>query len=136
MKKGKIIAMIFSGILLLAVLGNFLIPWLFSQQYNSNGISHFIVITIDRQQPMTYIGTLDDHSVFAENLDLRNTVVRSVHAENIPMEKAIEEHLVSIDEWKTFARSTRTEGDAEVLQFENYEIVLTEDTCLFKPIAG
>ena len=36
-----------------------IIPWLFDAQYNSNGISHFLVVTIDKNQPKEYIGKFE-----------------------------------------------------------------------------
>ena len=38
-----------------------IVPSMFSAQYNNKGISHFLVITIDKNQKKTYLGTLERH---------------------------------------------------------------------------
>ena len=111
------------------------INWLFSEQYNEKGISHFLVITIDKNQPREYIGELEGHRVFIENLDLEETNFRTVNAENMSIKEAIENNLVSIKEWKKYAWKIKKEGDSEILQFENYEIVIAYDDCIIRPLA-
>ena len=111
------------------------INWLFSEQYNEKGISHFLVITIDKNQPRVYVGDLDGHRIFIENLNLEETNFRTVNAENISIRDAIENNLVSIKEWKKYAWKVKKDGDSEILQFENYEIVITYDECIIRPLA-
>ena len=111
------------------------INWLFSEQYNEKGISHFLVITIDKNQPREYIGELEGHRVFIENLNLEGTNFRTVNAENMSIKEAIENNLVSIKEWKKYAWKIKKEGDSEILQFENYEIVIAYDDCIIRPLA-
>ena len=65
------------------------INWLFSEQYNEKGISHFLVITIDKNQPREYIGELEAHRVFIENLNLEGTNFRTVNAENMSKKKQL-----------------------------------------------
>ena len=65
----KKIIIVIVGIILLILGFIFIIPWLFSEQYNSNGISHFLVITIDKNQQKEYIGTLDGHKVYIEDIN-------------------------------------------------------------------
>ena len=111
------------------------INWLFSEQYNEKGISHFLVITIDKNQPREYIGELEGHRVFIENLNLEGTNFRTVNAENMSIKEAIENNLVSIKEWKKYAWKIKKDGDSEILQFENYEIVIAYDDCIIRPLA-
>lgn len=113
---------------------SFGINWLFSEQYNEKGISHFLVITIDKNQPREYVGELEGHRVFIENLNLEETNFRTVNAENMSIKEAIENNLVSIKEWKKYAWKIKKEGDAEILQFENYEIVIAYDDCIIRPL--
>ncbi len=134
MKKKIIIAII---VIIVGVIFffSFGINWLFSEQYNEKGISHFLVITIDKNRPREYIGELERHRVFIENLNLEETNFRTVNAENISIRDAIENNLVSIKEWKKYAWKIKKEGDAEILQFENYEIVIAYDDCIIRPLA-
>ena len=50
------------------------------------------------------------------------------------MIEAFEGNLVSIDEWRKYAREAKTEGNEEILQFENYEIAVTEEECIIRPL--
>ena len=133
MKKSMII-LIISMLILVAAGGMGLIRWLFAEQYNSKGVSHFLVITIDETQPREFIGKLDGHDMYIERLDIDGTVFRSVKAENISLNEAFEGNLVSIDEWRKYAREAKTEGNEEILQFENYEIAVTEEECIIRPL--
>lgn len=136
MKKENII--ILSGIILIAGIVLFLVSphvinWLFSSQYNDNGVSHLLVVTIDENQPREYVGELDGHRIYVEKLNLEETNFRNVDAENVPIKKAIEEKLVSIAEWKQYAWKIEKDGDAEVLKYDNYEIACAYDDCVIRP---
>ena len=107
--------------------------WLFSTQYNENGISHFLVVTIDESQPAKYIGKLDGHRIFVEGFNLKETNFRNVDAEDVSIKKAIDENLVSIDEWRKYAWKIKQDGDTEILIFDNYEIACAYDDCYIRP---
>ena len=108
---------------------------MFSSQYNNNGVSHFLVVTIDENQPREYVGELDNHIIYIENLNLKETNFRNINAENVPIKKAIEEKLVSIAEWKKYAWKIEKDDDAEVLKYDNYEIACTYDDCIIRPLS-
>ena len=136
--KKKVIVLI--TILIIGIVGvvcifSFGTKWLFSGQYNENGISHFLVITIDKNQSREYVGELDGHRVYVENLNLEETNFRTVNAENMSIKEAIEKNWVSIEEWRKYAWKVKKDGDAEILQFENYEIVIAYDDCIIIPLA-
>ena len=132
----KIIVLIVAVIIIIVgviCFSSFGIKWLFSEQYNENGISHFLVITIDKNQPREYVGELDGYRVFIENLNIKETNFRTINAENMSIKEALEKKLVSIEEWEKYAWKIKKDGDAETLQFENYEIVITYDDCIIRP---
>lgn len=136
--KKKVIVLI--TILIIGIVGVFCIfsfgtKWLFSGQYNENGISHFLVSTIDKNQSREYVGELDGHRIYVENLNLEETNFRTVNAENMSIKEAIEKNLVSIEEWRKYAWKVKKDGDAEILQFENYEIVVANGECIIRPLA-
>ena len=116
-------------------ISSFGINWLFSSQYNQKGVSHFLVVTIDRNQPKVYIGELDNHRIYVENLNLEETNFRNINAENVSIKKAIEEKLVSMKEWRKYAWKIKKEGDAEILKYDNYEIACAYDDCIIRPIS-
>ena len=137
MKKKVIIliTILIVGIVGVVCIFSFGTKWLFSEQYNENGISHFLVITIDKNQSREYVGELDGHRIYVENLNLEETNFRTVNAENMSIKEAIEKNLVSIEEWRKYAWKVKKDGDAEILQFENYEIVIAYDDCIIRPLA-
>ena len=112
----------------------FITEWLFSAQYNSNGISHFLVITIDENQPKELVGRLDDHDIYVERLNLEGTNFRSVEAENVSIKDALEKEIVSIEDWRKHAFRIINDEDIEILRFDNYEIEVTANECTIRPI--
>ena len=111
------------------------INWLFSSQYNERGVSHFLVVTIDKNQAREFVGELDNHRIYVENLNLKETNFRNVNAEDVPIKKAIEEKLVSIAEWKKYAWKIKNNDDVEILKYDNYEIACTYDDCIIRPLS-
>ena len=86
MKKILISIIIVLLLLLVPILIKISIPYLFKAQYNSNGISHFLVITIDKNQEKTYLGTLERHKVYIEGLNIKETNFRTIDAKNISIQ--------------------------------------------------
>ena len=132
--------LIYSLILIICVIGLYFffssgIKYLFSSQYNENGVSHFLVITIDKNQQREYISSLDGYRIFVENLNIEETNFRNINAENVSIKDAIDNKLVSIKEWEKYAWSKKKEGDAIILQFENYEIECAYDDCIIRPLS-
>ena len=108
---------------------------LLATQYNEHGVSHFLVITLDKDQPKEYIGELESYQVFIEGLDPENTYFTSTDAnQRIFIGEALDNGLVSLDEWRAYAWKTVTDGDVEILQFENYEIVIASGECVIRPL--
>ena len=133
MKKKYILLIVVLLILLLTLIPS-IISWLFKAQYNSNGVSHFLVITVDKYSPKQYVGELDNHKIYVEKLNLKETYFINVEAENVPIDKALEENLVSISDWRKYANKVRKYDNVEILQFENYEIVCYYSECVIRPI--
>ena len=137
MKKKTIIILIVSLVLLgviCAVGCIFGVKWLFSEQYNEHGVSHWLVITIDKNSPREYLGELDGYKIYIEQMNLDETVFRNINAENVPIKKALEEKLVSMADWRKYAWSIQKTGDTEILKNENYEIACVKDECTIRPL--
>lgn len=128
--KKKIIVM--GVIVVVLVVGIILAYFLFTAQYNMHGVSHFLVVEVDSSKEREKIGRLDDYNVYVEGLSKYN--FRTFDAKNLSVKKAIEKNSVSIDEWKKYALKTVKDNDSLVLIFENYEISLTGDECLIRPL--
>ena len=136
MKKKIVIPIILISILLviIAIVAiKFGSKWLYSSQYNENGISHYLVITVDKNQKKEYIGELDSYRIFIEHLNIKETNFRNVDAENVSIKEAINNKLVSIAEWKKYSWKIKKDGDVEILIFDNYEIACAYSDCVIKP---
>ena len=130
-KKKKIFIIISAIVIFLTIAGIVCAILMYNAQYNSKGVSHFLVITIDPSKEREQIGRLDGYNVYVEGLKEYN--FRTFNAKDLSVKEAIEKNLVSIDEWKKYAFSTRKDNDSLILVFENYEISLTGDECLIRP---
>jgi len=134
-KKNSVIIVLIIGIIGAAFISFFGTKWLFSSQYNKNGVSHFLVITIDKNQSKEYVGELDEHKIYIEKLNLEETNFRNINAENVPIKEAIENKLVSIKEWKKYAWKIKKSGDTDILKYDNYEIACDNNECIIRPLS-
>ncbi len=133
MKKILISIIIVLLLLLVPILIKISIPYLFKAQYNSNGISHFLVITIDKNQENTYLGTLENHKVYIEGLNIKETNFRTIDAKNISIQEVIEKKLSSIKEWEKYSKRIKNRKNSEILIFENYEMYITSKEIIIRP---
>lgn len=134
-KKAKRFLIAGIGSLVLSIVAIIIIvPTLFSAQYNKKGISHFLVITIDRSVPKTYLGDLEGHKVYIEDLDIEETNFRTIKAENMPIKEALDKELVSIKEWEKYAFKVVKKGEYKILKYENYEIAINDNECVIRPL--
>ena len=108
--------------------------WLYDSQYNKNGVSHFLVITIDENQPREYVGELENHRIYVEKLKMDDLYFTTVDAKNISLGEAVAKGLVSIDDWRKNAWKTVRNGETEILRYENYEIAISDGNCIIRPM--
>ncbi len=113
-----------------------LVLWMFSMQYNVRGVSHFLVMAYDADRTRTYLGTLEDHDVYIEKFDPEHTVFLDIRDRRITVPEAIEKRLVSIEDWRRYAFYIRVNGEEEILTFEDYEIAVTDDTCVIRQLTS
>ena len=132
--KKVIIPIVIAILIILIACSGKIVRWLFAQQYNSKGISHFLVITLDNEQQKEYVGELEEHDVYIEGLNIAETNFRTINAENLSIKDAIESNLVSIEDWKNYALRITEEESGEILKFENYEILVTTGECVIRPL--
>ncbi len=131
MKKDNIFILV--GVVIVLLIIVYLVITAFSSQYNEHGISHFLVITIDKNQEKEYLGDLDECKVYIEGLNIKETVFRTVDAENLSISDALKNKKVSLSDWKKYAWSIKKENNAEILVYENYEIYVGNEECIIKP---
>lgn len=134
-KRSKILLITLICSLVLSIAAVYgIVRWMFTAQYNSNGVSHFLVVTIDKEQGKEYLGDLENHKVYIEGLNISETNFRNIKAENVSIKDALEKELVSIDEWKNYAFSIEKIGKVEIYKFDNYEIYVDSETCIIRPL--
>ena len=69
-----------------------------------------------------------------EKLKIDELYFISVDDTRISLSEAIQNELVSISDWRKKAWYTITDGNMEILGFENYEIAITAEECIIRPI--
>ena len=135
LNKKKMVIVICCGVIFILMIAiACLVFYMFSQQYNSKGISGLLCITIDESQPKEYIGELENYSIYVERLKTDELYFISVGAERISLREAVENELVSIEDWRKKAWDTVKDEDTEILRYENYEIAINDENCIIRPI--
>lgn len=141
MRKGneemkRILSALAAAVMLLALLGSLSgCSSLLSAQYNEKGVSHFLNITIDRSRQREPAGVLDEVSVYLEGLSAEETYFKTKDNQRISVREAVENGMVSFEEWRRYARGTRTQDGFEILLFQNYEIALSSSECIIRPLS-
>ena len=131
LNKKTIIISICCGVII-ALIG--LVINAFNRQYNPNGITSLLNITIDKNQPQEYIGELDGYEIYVKSLKTDALYYTSVKGRNIPLRDAVNNRLVSVKDWREKAWDIIDDGNIEILRYENYEIAITDGACLIRPI--
>ena len=108
--------------------------WIYTEQYNLKGVSHFLLIATDENISKQYVGELNNHKVYVEGLDVNESNFRTYDAEALSLKDAIEKKLVSLNEWRRYALKTYETEDEEVLIYQSHEIIITSDECIIKPL--
>jgi len=133
-RKAKIIYVCYGIIIALVFAIVILVFYASHRQYNSKGISSLLCISIDENQPLIYIGELNNHSIYTEKLATDALYYTSVDGDNIPLQAAVENELVSLKDWRKKAWNIVKTDDTEILRYENYEIAISDDKCIIRPI--
>ncbi|MBR6771971.1 MAG: helix-turn-helix transcriptional regulator [Clostridia bacterium] len=111
-----------------------LIIYLFSAQYNSNGVSSLLCITIDESQPREYIGELENYGIYVEKLKTDDLYYTTVGGDTVSLRDAVADELVFIKDWRKKAWISVYSENTEILRYENYEIAITDGTCIIRPL--
>ena len=136
--KGKkrylvIIPIILYVILSIAVVG--LIIYAYSTQYNLKGISNILSVYIDKDREREYVGKLNGHKIYVENLRIEELNYRTFSAKSISLKDAIEKELVSLKDWRRGAWYIFKDNGTEILRYESYEIAIANDECIIRPVS-
>ena len=131
--KLKIIPIILCVVLLISIF--VVILYAYNKQYNLKGISNILSIYIDEDREKEYVGKLDGYEIYVENLRVEELNYRTFNAKYIVFKDALNKKMTSIEDWRKGAWYIFKEDDTEILRYESYEIAITQDECIIRPIS-
>ena len=131
--KKKILIGIAIGAIVLAVIS--VIAIVYGKQYNIKGVSHCLIVTHDESQHKQFVGSLDNEKVYIEGFILDEVYFITVDAKHLSIEDAMKQNKVSVEEWKENAISTQKSGDTTIYKYEDYEIAITGEEVLIRPLS-
>lgn len=107
----------------------------YSKQYNLKGISNILSVYIDEDRKKEYVGELDGYEIYVENLRIEELNYRTFNAKYIVFKDALDKKMTSIEDWRKGAWYIFKEDDTEILRYESYEIVISKNECIIRPIS-
>ena len=107
----------------------------YSKQYNLKGISNILSVYIDEDREKEYVGELDGYEIYVENLRVEELNYRTFNAKYIMFKDALDKKMTSIEDWRKGAWYIFKEDDTEILRYESYEIVISKNECIIRPIS-
>lgn len=131
--KWIIVPIILYAVLIIGIIG--IVIYAYFSQYNLKGISNIMSIYLDEEREKEYIGKLDGYEVYSEQLRTEELSFRTFEAKDISLKDAMDKKLISIDDWRRGAWYIFKTGDTEILRFETYEIAITNNECIIRPIS-
>ena len=138
-KHNKYIWLIIIPIVLyvLFIIGIFgIIIFAYIKQYNIKGISNILSIYIDEDREKEYVGKLNNYDIYVEKLRLEELNYKTFDNKSISLKDAIDDELVTIDDWRRGAWYIFKNNDTEILRYETYEIAITNKECIIRPISN
>ena len=112
-----------------------LILHVYSKQYNLKGISNILSVYIDEDREKEYVGNLDGYEIYVENLRVEELNYRTFNAKYIVFKDALDKKMTSIEDWRKGAWYIFNENDTEILRYESYEIAISKNECIIRPIS-
>ena len=112
-----------------------LILHVYSKQYNLKGISNILSVYIDEDREKEYVGNLDGYEIYVENLRVEELNYRTFNAKYIVFKDALDKKMTSIEDWRKGAWYIFKEDDTEILRYESYEIAISKNECIIRPIS-
>ena len=107
----------------------------YSKQYNLKGISNILSVYIDEDREKEYVGELDGYEIYVENLRVEELNYRTFNAKYIVFKDALNKKMTSIEDWRKGAWYIFKEDDTEILRYESYEIAISKNECIIRPIS-
>ncbi len=102
-----------------------------NRQYNENGISTRLSITINTEQTLEYIGTSDEYDIYS--MWLEDVAVIRTDAQEIDLKDALEAGVLTIDDMISVCEKENNNG-LEIYTGENYKIIVEDKKCLIAPL--
>lgn len=132
--KWIILPIILYAILVIGILG--IIIYAYNTQYNLRGISNILSVYIDKDREKEYVGKLNGYKIYVENLRVEELNYRTFNENTISLKDAINNKLVSINDWRRGAWYIFKNNDTEILRYESYEIAINNNECIIRPVSN
>ena len=132
--KWIILPIILYAILVISILG--IIIYAYNTQYNLRGISNILSVYIDKDREKEYVGKLNGYKIYVENLRVEELNYRTFNENTISLKDAINNKLVSINDWRRGAWYIFKNKDTEILRYESYEIAINNNECIIRPVSN
>ncbi|MDL2301741.1 hypothetical protein LJC58_05225 [Lachnospiraceae bacterium OttesenSCG-928-D06] len=130
MKKGIIITVL--GLVAVIFIILFSSKYLFSSQYNDNGMSRGIHFEIDETVGTEFICSNDGYEVYTINI--KNIYFQNAKAENIDIKDALSNESVEIQDMIYGLKKSTTLSGFTCYIAENYQLILIENRCVIAPL--
>ena len=129
--KKKVIVII-TIVVLLIVMAAIVAP-IFYSQYNTRGISHFMIVSEAPEQEKALIGYVSESPVYVEGFDPNELYFVTANSNKILVKEALSKKWVKPIDWEKHAYSVTQNGDTKILLFDDYEIAVTGNEYLVRP---
>ena len=130
-KKVLIISGIIVGIIVIIIVV-LLARGSYIDTYNSMGVSSQLWIKIDGDQEKEKLGSIEGYTIYVYHLDIKGSYFKTIHKKRIYLKDAIKEKKVSVYDWRRKALDVKKDKKQEILDFDNYEIVIEGNDCIIR----
>lgn len=115
----------------LILAGGIAIKSIFSSQYNSNGISRYLCITIDDTYGKEYIYKNSEYTVYT--FQLEDAYFMDINANEVSLYDALSTKKISIDDMIEKCNLNEY-NNMKIYAAENYQIILYQKECIITPL--
>jgi len=119
-----ICALLFTGLVIT-------LTWAYHQQYNNNAVSNYLCISIEENESINFIGEYNHYKIYTYKLEEAYFI--DFFANRIEIKDAFEKGKISLKDMTEHLELTNIENDTKIYEFENYQIIFSQDICVIAP---
>ncbi|MEG1256055.1 zf-HC2 domain-containing protein [Clostridium sp.] len=107
------------------------LTWTYHQQYNNKAVSNNLCISINDNETIDFIGEYDDYKIYTYKLEEAYFI--DFFANPIEIKDAFEKGKMSLKDMTKHLKLVNEENN-KIYEFENYQIIFSEDICVIAPL--